>query len=680
MQVVRDWSGVLLAAAETSYADGSEDRILEVLLNATDRSSGSDELARHINDWPSRYHFSRLRANLFTPFRFTPEHRVLEIGCGTGCNVRAIAETGALVVGVEGSLNRARSARVRCAELENVEIYAGDFNEIEDLGLFDVVLLIGVLEYSASEIGGSQGPFALLKNAASKLKPNGQLVLAIENQLGLKYLLGYPEDHLAEPWVGVDGYLRPKGVRTWSRAELSQLLSSAGFVDQSWYYPFPDYKLPHFIASDRFFESERLRSFVPQLARPVVRDYSGLPVRLSDPMLVFREFVSAGLGADISNSFLVVASEVPIADMDIREPGIGWMQSGERLSRWRSFSRLFENETGGLRIRNVSEGDSPEVVEGWLGNQRVAERDLVVGVTLEDELVRAAPADLREFGRLIELFSGYLRRHATPTHGRNADHPFAPIVGEDSLPPHFLDCSPKNLVIDESGALEFIDPEWGCSSGVSLQLVYVRGLWELAMRLVLSGIRHQWRETSSVEDLVRHFADFGSIELGSGVIDRLLVADASLLKKVTGIDHERSKQDERQLSVAHQQEATTRVALDFRVRRVHADLQRVLETQSELNRQLQEASSKMDAMHLELQLNRAELQQSQTESQSKDRELSDLVSRLEREMTRAFLAESKNLELRKVQRELAEIRGSMSLRVGRVMTAPLRVLRRFRKR
>jgi len=92
------------------YRDGSEERILEVLTAASDRSSDSDELAAAITDWPSRYHLSRQRASLLRPLRLGPGLRILEIGAGTGVLSRYLAETGAQVVALEGSVERARAA------------------------------------------------------------------------------------------------------------------------------------------------------------------------------------------------------------------------------------------------------------------------------------------------------------------------------------------------------------------------------------------------------------------------------------------------------------------------------------------------------------------------------------------------------------------------------------------
>ena len=87
--------------SDRRWRDGSEDRIAGILRAATDRSSGSDELAAHIDDWPTRYHLDRRRTNLLRPLLVGSGMRVLDVGAGTGVNSRFLAEAGADVVAVE---------------------------------------------------------------------------------------------------------------------------------------------------------------------------------------------------------------------------------------------------------------------------------------------------------------------------------------------------------------------------------------------------------------------------------------------------------------------------------------------------------------------------------------------------------------------------------------------------
>ena len=200
---------VIVLGDALPYEDGAEDRILEILESACDRTSTSDELASHISDWPTKYHFSRLRRNIFEPFRIGPGMRVLEIGCGTGANLCTLAETGAEVVGVEGSLSRARAARVRTLEHDNVTVFAGDVAELPEQEPFDVVALIGVLEYSTAASGGARGPIALIQAARSLLRSDGALIIAYRKSDRIEVPVGPPRGPPRNPLGG------PRRLRRW---------------------------------------------------------------------------------------------------------------------------------------------------------------------------------------------------------------------------------------------------------------------------------------------------------------------------------------------------------------------------------------------------------------------------------------------------------------------------------
>ncbi|MEE1566127.1 MAG: methyltransferase domain-containing protein, partial [Acidimicrobiales bacterium] len=249
------------------WRDGSEERLLSVLSAASDRSTASDELASHITDWPSRYHLDRRRTNLLRPLTVGPGMTVLDVGAGTGVNSRYLAEAGASVVAVEGDSLRAEMAGVRCEGLD-VEMRVGDATSVSvatDPEGFDLVVCIGVLEYSGTD------PGAFLSHLASLVRPGGALVVAIENQMGLAYWLGADEDHLGRPFVGIAGYPGDTGgIRTHSRTGLADLLFGAGMSAQRWLFPFPDYKLPVAVLSEEAYRVPDAVNFVDQIVGPPV--------------------------------------------------------------------------------------------------------------------------------------------------------------------------------------------------------------------------------------------------------------------------------------------------------------------------------------------------------------------------------------------------------------------------
>lgn len=307
------------------YEDGAEDELTQIFRTASDRTTGSAELESHIHDWPSRYHLSGRRANLLRALDVRTGDRVLDVGAGTGLLSRYLVEQGATVVALEGNGARAHAAAARLDGLDRCEVVCGDFYEFSDDDGFDLVTLVGVVEYSGDAFGGAHGPLRLLAKATSLLRPGGSVLVAIENQLGITYVLGGPEDHHGVPSVGIEGYRNPRPIRTWSRANLSSLLDEAGLTTQDWWYPFPDYKLPTAVLAHEV------------VARPeagVVTRLVGDPTPVqadhvapsSHPVRSLETFAAAGLGPEVANSFLVLASPDAAARRWFADQTVGWFE------------------------------------------------------------------------------------------------------------------------------------------------------------------------------------------------------------------------------------------------------------------------------------------------------------------------------------------------------------------
>ena len=345
-----------MTSSEITWRDGSEERIKKILTSADDRSSASDFLASNITDWPTRYHFDRRRTNILRPINFYPSMRVLDVGAGTGVMSRYAAERGAEVVALEGDSIRAELASLRCEGL-NVDVRCGSVNDFDDSEGFDLILVIGVLEYATNHPAGSAG---FLKKLSQLLNPDGSIVIAIENQMGLAYWMGANEDHLNEPWVGLEGYVSTNSVKTFSKPALSSLLTDAGFKYQNWLYPFPDYKLPLTILSDRaYMENDRVDLIDQLVGSPVDRSRSGV-LPFFDTRALHRQVIDSDMGQDMSNSFLVICrlnESKSILDQDV----IAWRFSGDRKKNYMGVRQvILENGTRKINRKSAYENVSSE--------------------------------------------------------------------------------------------------------------------------------------------------------------------------------------------------------------------------------------------------------------------------------------------------------------------------------
>ena len=475
------------AAALTDYTDGAEveRRLQDVLLDANNLASDSPELTAAIEDWPSRYHFSPERSNLLRVLDLPRTARALELGAGCGAMTRYLGETVSEVVAFEGSAQRASIAALRCRDLDNVRVAAGRFDDVAFDGGFDIVALIGVLEYARLYVreAAEDQPLAafrkVLELAERALSPSGVLVLAIENRLGLKYFAGCAEDHGAPAHVGLEGYVDGDGVETFSHSQLARLLSDAGLVRQNWLLPFPDYKLPTTVINGRHAAAEDVaRLNLIEWCRQPVEQYDGpRDERFCDP-LVLSELAADGRLIESSNAFLVLASRAGAAPA-IPEPD--WAARKVNVRRRPAFRTTVTLADGGGEPRVERQpavsrsAKDASTDDGWLTHHWIEQEPFHPhAISLSWRMLQA----LRRQQEAPEAFA--LCWHVwLEAIGRLAET--ASLTDVDArVHPRLLDATPDNLLLTADGGLAYIDQEWSWHEPVSLDwLLYraVRAFW-----------------------------------------------------------------------------------------------------------------------------------------------------------------------------------------------------------
>ncbi|MDO4523096.1 MAG: glycosyltransferase [Eubacteriales bacterium] len=284
------------------YSDGSvEDELLK-LVKKYPESEFNEVIARE-SSWPVLYHLSHIRGNILEWLPITKEQTVLEIGSGCGAITGVLSKKAKAVTCIELSKRRSMINATRNQACDNVEIMLGNFQTVEQNleKKFDWITLIGVFEYGQLYIA-SENPFVdFLETIKKHLAPGGRIVIAIENRLGLKYFAGCTEDHTGNYFEGIEGYVhQKKGVKTFSRPELETILREAGLDHFAFYYPYPDYKLPMTMYSDRN---------LPKAGelRDNMRNFDRERYLLFDESRAYDSLIKDGLFPIFSNSYLVVA-------------------------------------------------------------------------------------------------------------------------------------------------------------------------------------------------------------------------------------------------------------------------------------------------------------------------------------------------------------------------------------
>lgn len=321
---------------EDFYSDGAiEDELLALV---RDNPPGRfPEIIEEKRSWPVLYHLSPLRTNIIDWIPFSKTDRVLEIGSGCGAVTGALARRAGSVTCVDLSKKRSLVNAYRNRDYDNITIMVGNFKEIEPhLGTdFDYVLLIGVFEYGQAYIGGITPYEDFMRLCGRHRKPDGRMVIAIENRFGLKYWAGCREDHVGTYFSGLEGYPEGGPARTFTRRGLERILEDVGIDAYTFYYPYPDYKFPTAIYSDRYLPKKG------ELSNNL-RNFDMERVLLFDEKQVFDQIIEEQEFPLFSNSYLLIVGEAP----DV----VYAKFSNDRASEWAIRTLIRQDGNGGLCV------------------------------------------------------------------------------------------------------------------------------------------------------------------------------------------------------------------------------------------------------------------------------------------------------------------------------------------
>ena len=479
-----------------AYSDGFdiEARILRLVDQEEDLRSDSAPASRLYHEWPVRYHLSPERSNLLRHLDFHGLN-VLELGAGMGGVSRYLAEVSGHLTVVEGTSAR---YKVLASRLRNLSNWSGMVADVQDSairGQFDVVCVIGVLEYSdlyiKSDDADAWGPArAFLRKASSLLRDGGVLVLAIENRLGIKYWSGAAEDHTGLMFDGVCGYPLRKSPRTFSRRELLGLLGDVGFSEVEEHLPFPDYKVPSSVITSR------LATSVPDLTVDLAcgerfENYGQPRVRAFPDLLALRGIAQAGLFSEFANSFLFVASRTgqstiyrQLLRRQLEEGEVGWHYSRLRRVPTRTVFHIPRNSTGMRVEKRALRPADPDthLFQGTTFGLRwraLESSEIRTGQRLRYRLCNAAY--FNDWATVQSVVKTFIEWSFERWH----------VPGSDALQGEAFDAILKNAAshTDNAGGhrFELFDLEWVLTSPFSRTWFVLRNLYTLTVDSEFSG-------------------------------------------------------------------------------------------------------------------------------------------------------------------------------------------------
>jgi SAM-dependent methyltransferase len=449
-----------VGSASLAYSDGRDNELYlhRAFDNCQDLGTGSRELESWIKDWPTEYHLSRKRAQLLSGFDFDSSAKVLEVGCGCGAITRFLGETFDEVVSVEGSVHRAALARKRCRDLDSVSILSAPFQTIKFKRKFDIIFCIGVFEYSKAFVEGDDPYAQIIEYFADYLTEDGVLVLAIENQFGLKYFASASEDHTKARYDGLEGYPRyADRARTFGYQQLKDYLLRR-FSKVDYYFPFPDYKVPEAVLAESLFEAVDAS---PLLASFQSRDYLRPYKPRFDERLVWPELVANQQAHFFANSFIAVAAK-DVAATQVAMKDLAVLYNRGRAEPFHTHTRVYiDADDGGVMVEKTPFGTDP--IEQGNFSLRGYREAWQPGLTVHRQVLQGA---LDRGASLAEIFAPARHWYAA----------LAARVEQGVLPGDLVDAVWQNSFAGED-RLVHIDSEWVYHQPLSLNVLLIRAVY-----------------------------------------------------------------------------------------------------------------------------------------------------------------------------------------------------------
>ncbi|RXT61417.1 glycosyltransferase [Pseudomonas syringae] len=513
-----------------AYSDGdnSENELAKIVREAKDVSVLSSELPQHCTDWPKLYHLTSSRGNIFRPFESLIKGKsVLEIGAGCGAISRYLGEAGATVLSLEGSPRRAAIASSRTRDLDNVTVLAERFDDFKLDQQFDVVTLIGVLEYASMFSADADPAFGMLNRVRKLLKPDGHLFIAIENQLGLKYFAGAPEDHVGIAMYGIEGRYVDRQPKTFGRKELQALIARAGFMASDFLSPYPDYKIPNSIITESGFRSQDFDAAA--LACQNTRKDPQLPANTTFNLeRAWPVVIDNHLGMDLANSFLVVASCKP--EQVVPGDTLAFHYSTGRNAEYCK-ATVFVDTPEGIKVRYHRLSDSTVTENPGDAHRFILPEahGYAKGSLLSLKFYEAASThnwDVGTFTPFLSLYVDSLKQLLA-----SEGHDLALDNVEARLPGHYIDAVAQNIILDIEGKPHLIDIEWEMAEGIELGHLLMRGL----LLLIASAVPfHPTATMISRRDFIIQLLASIGLTVTDQDLNRFAALEAIFQEKVTG--------------------------------------------------------------------------------------------------------------------------------------------------
>ena len=326
------------------------------------------------------------------------------------------------------------------------------------------------------------------------LKPNGHVILAVDNRYGLTYFAGSKERLTGKYFEGLEGYGESEGVCTFSKDAVLSIVKEAGFASVKTYYPYPNYRYMTAMYTDEHLPS------VGELNTNLCNFEEERAV-LFNEAAVFDGLIKEGKFQEFSNSYLL---DLTLEKQDTEEELLFLKYSVERDETFRIRTEIVKKKDGTKVVRKVPYGEKaishvkrmkhweevlrkqyePEdvSVNRCTLNEKGAEFEFLKGETLEDVLNDYLQKnDFAGFIGEIKAYADKLEKILKPEAFVAGDQ-FKEIFGDISFDTPQTAASVNNIdlifpnIILIDGKWNVIDYEWTFDFQIPLKFIIHRAI------------------------------------------------------------------------------------------------------------------------------------------------------------------------------------------------------------
>ena len=429
-----------------------------------------------------------------------PPKRVLVLGAQASDLVDEMPDgvpVDLLVRGLPDARKLASMSRLR----SGVTVYCGGLDRFDTEEPYDLIVALGTPSDLLTPDSVGLGHSELLRKLAGWLSADGTLLTSVDNELGfdkqfrMKIRDTYDGDDM---WHrGAPGFED----RSLYYRELSGALESANLVPDVVYGAFPSAdSLSVLIGSDTVDDPAIASTAAALTARMEQSHFSDQPSLVNAHDMSLRLFES-GLTMQFAPQWIVVARSVAetatpgAADRDALPALIASEDTGR--SEWRALTTVqLQDGRWTHRSRPVS-GLSEMRERRVLRDYGELPVLVLEGPTLEALLRRAcATGSIAPVRKFVQRYAAWL-----------ADSEAWPQESAGGR----LFAVPSNVVVTESG-LACFDNSWSWTAHLDPDILIVRGLRDFARRLLRSGAEHPWTPDISPDALTQTLASMAGVE------------------------------------------------------------------------------------------------------------------------------------------------------------------------